>query len=372
MSKMSALESQLISFRQCMASCSTEATSMVKKAYAWLFGALAVIAVLILFGEEIWWGISTAFTATVSFLHLGSFFSWLGSSFHAVFLQSVSWAYSFVAESTEWATWFQHAGKVCETVGEGEAAVTTCSIETSPLNFIALAFSGAVAVFLNAIWIIFVIITFIIIFDSDYSFLSGEDWKENLSEGASWYKMVLLYIASIWVFVSLLAGVMGQMALPMFLQGNGSFSASMLIFVPVFLTCIPLLVLHKQLSESKEDVKGSLRRKLYDIEREYNVDQDVLYRIREMISNMSENPKYWINRIVLVTAASLVFLGSTYLGYYYVPEGWGFGGFLLGAVLSGGPIFIYLAKFITCYVNMRDQVGNVNKEIQALETDSKK
>ena len=92
----------------------------------WLAAILAVIVSIWYFSSEIGWFFGVIFSSIWDFflyINIGGALKWLAVGFYQIFFEPIPWVYNATSDFIgQYTTFFAHAGRSCEIVGEGEAA----------------------------------------------------------------------------------------------------------------------------------------------------------------------------------------------------------------------------------------------------------
>lgn len=378
--KLSAIESQLMSFRQCMAVCAIDMTTEIYKKGRWLALILAAILAVGYFWEDITWAGGAILSGIWHFLqwiNLEGFFHFLGKcliwsckSFYNIFIHPIGVAYDVVNENTQWAKLFLYDSRICETISEGEAKKIVCHTSDSPLNFIALAISGVVAIVLTSLWLLPTTVLLSVSFSGKYSFFNKNSWMCSLLNQIEIYKEISVSLLIFWPITAILAALFGYFSMPMLMSAASetiSIYSWILIFLPIFLVVIPFVLLMHRLYHSEESIKRSLKTEAYETNLAHT-DINIMY---SKIDDISEGNKPTIVRFIILSCAGGIFITSCYYGAqlpsYYGLDIHAFWGFLAGAILSCIALAITLSGLITCYVDVRDQVDSIREEMHNYE-----
>lgn len=194
-------------------------------------------------------------------------------------------------------------------------------------------------------------------------------WKESLTDSVNLYKEVMPATAITCIVASILAGLMGNFTMPMFLAfaGENTFAADVLIIIPLLIVGAPLIWLAIQLSKSKESLQYDLKEHIFDTIRSDNNDRDrdTRKQLRSKVENITENKKAWVVRVFAFSVAAFGSVVIVYYSYVFAPAGWEFAcvtGGILSALVSS---YVGLASVITCFVDMRKDVNDIETEITA-------
>ncbi len=370
--KPSALEAQLMTFRQCMAVCSLD---MARQTWqkGGLLGVIALGLTLVVllwdYITQLFGLIGSALWAILVFLNAEGILKGLIVGLYVVFIWSVGAAYDLVNKLTSWATPFIHSSHICETVGEGDAMTLVCNTSDTALNFLALAIAGVFALLVNSLWMAPALALKRIVKGRDY--YNSPSPREHFIEAIGDFRTRLPQLAAFWILGCIAAGLMGNYSMPLllnFLPATSSIYAWTLLLFPAVFIFAPLALLYAALNMSLEETRGELMYKLNEkATYETIFDYDKKGKLMETIRDLQEPAGEWLPRIFAISLAGIVFVVACYLGYTVAPEGYGLLGLLTVAVITLAMLINLLASLITCYVNVRPQAQQLVRAIDEFE-----
>ena len=395
MAKLSAVESQKLTLKQCQRVCTVDSA---KKS-----GIILIVLIFFSIATPL---LNQAWEPTVAFFHSGT--NWIKENaalpiilliaagkaiaqalimMLALYVDTIAKIYSLVASiNMDWAIYHSY---VCIEETIGAKTIETCGLDEKGTNLIAMGVAGTIALFLPCA----LCITLFHMQDSLkylYDNHSRRGFRISIcsrtKEGLALifttaigdYKTTSK-VCTIWLIICLLA-------IPSSYYINAVFTAMHLestffrhwyilgITAIVFLPALFFLKYRvqknlKDIQESCKDSFSAIRNEV--ILSNHETSQQLEARranVRDKIHTLQEEKSAAIIRIATVVAAIFAFFAIWDLAYTHMHGAYRFYGILGVSALTAVTEYIMLSRYLTCYPNVRRGFGEITSEIKEIST----